>query len=72
MTGWQHNKPDHRDRAQDRAVLRDMLWNQHLRHPRRDPLESVQLTYALWLAIGFLAGCVAGGYFTAFILGAMT
>lgn len=69
MTGWQHNKPDHRERAQDEATR---LWaaSQGL-HPRRDPLESAQLTIALTLVAGFIFGCIAGIIITAYILGAM-
>ena len=69
MNDWQHNKPDHRDPAQDEATR---LWaaSQGL-HPRRDPLESAQLTVALALGAGFVFGCIAGMIITVFLLGAM-
>ena len=70
MTGpWQPDKPDHRDPRNDDAVR---LWAaaQGL-HPRRDPLESAQLGYALAMAFGFVAGVSAGIMTAAFILGAM-
>jgi hypothetical protein len=39
--------------------------------PRRDPLESAQLTIALALVAAFIFGCIAGTIITAYILGAM-
>jgi hypothetical protein len=70
MTGpWQPDKPDHRNPRNDVATR---LWaaSQGL-HPRRDPLESKQLGYALAMAFGFVAGVTAGMIIAAIFLGAM-
>lgn len=69
MSDWHPNTPDHRDPANDDAVLRHLLTNQHRHHPHHDPLESAQLTYALWAALGFVSGMVFGIVIASVVLG---